>query len=88
MYAPIKTRIDAAEGSLSKLSFSVRRQVDIEAWARAGEELLDLRTTGPFKGRGELLRIAREALLPAWSTGNATQAANALLESRGRTRTA
>lgn len=80
LYAPIKTRIDAAEGSLSKLSFSVRRQVDIEAWARAGEELLDLRTTGPFKGRGELLRIAREALLPAWSTGNATQAANALLE--------
>jgi len=42
--------------------------------------LLDLRTAGPFKGRGELLRIAREMLLPAWSTGDATEAANALLE--------
>lgn len=80
LYAPIKTRIGTAEGSLSKLSFSVRRQVDIESWAKAGEELLDLRTTGPFKGRGELLRIAREALMPAWSSGNAAQAANALLE--------
>jgi len=80
LYAPIKARIDAAEGSLSKLSFSVRRQVDIAAWANAGEALLDLRTTGPFKGRGELLRITRESLLSAWTTGNAEQVANALLE--------
>ena len=80
LYAPIKARIGAAEGSLSKLSFSVRRHVDIASWASAGEELLDLRTNGPFKGRGELLRVAREALLPAWSTGDASQAAQALLE--------
>lgn len=80
LYAPIRMRIDAAEGSLSKLSFSVRRQVDITTWASAGEDLLDLRTAGPFKGRGELLRIARETLLPAWSTGDAAQAATALLE--------
>lgn len=80
LYAPIKARIDSAEGSLSKLSFSVRRQVDIETWASDGEALLDLRTAGPFKGRGELLRIARKMLLPAWSTGDATEAANALIE--------
>jgi len=80
LYAPIKKRLDVAEGSLSELSFSVRRHVDIAAWAAAGEELLDLRTNGPFKGRGELLRVAREALLPAWSTGDASQAAQALLE--------
>jgi len=80
LYAPIKARIDAAEGSLSKLSFSIRRQVDIEAWATAGEALLDLRVAGPFKGRGELLRIARKSLQRAWTAGTAEQAANALLE--------
>ncbi|WP_425332362.1 TrlF family AAA-like ATPase [Ralstonia solanacearum] len=80
LYAPIKSRIEAATGSLSKLSFSVRRQVNIAAWAGAGEALLDLRMAGSFKGRGELLRVACETLLPAWSTGDAVQAANALLD--------
>lgn len=80
LYAPIKARIDQAAGSLSKLSFSIRRIVNLEQWARAGEALLDLRTSGPFKGRGELLRVAREGLLPAWANGDATQAAAALLD--------
>lgn len=80
LYAPIKERIDQAAGSLSKLSFSVRRLIDLEQWAGTGEALLDLRTNGPFKGRGELLRVAREGLLPAWATGDAAQAATALLE--------
>ena len=80
LYAPIKERIDQAAGSLSKLSFSVRRVVDLEQWAEAGEALLDLRKNGPFKGHGELLRSARDGLLPAWATGDAAQAAAALLE--------
>lgn len=80
LYAPIKERIDQAAGSLSNLSFSVRRLVDLEQWAAAGEALLDLRTNGPFKGRGELLRSAREGLLPAWTTGDAAQAAGALFD--------
>lgn len=80
LYAPIMARIEAAEGSLSNLSFSVRRQVDLVAWTNTGEALLDLRKTGPFKGRGELLRVARESLLNAWAEGNADQAAHALLD--------
>ncbi|EOX9900098.1 TPA: TrlF family AAA-like ATPase [Pseudomonas aeruginosa] len=80
LYGPIKSRIDEAAGSLSKLSFSVRRVVDLAGWAAKGENLLDLRTNGPFKGRGELLRCARAGLLSAWSTGDATQAATALLD--------
>ena len=80
LYAPIKERIDQAAGSLSKLSFSVRRIVDIERWANTGETLLDLRTNGPFKGRGELLRSAQAGLMPVWAEGNATEAAAALLE--------
>ena len=80
LYAPIKERIDGAAGSLSNLSFSVRRIVDLERWAAKGESLLDLRTNGPFKGRGELLLSARAGLLPAWATGDAAQAAAALLD--------
>ncbi|AGA76201.1 ATP-binding protein [Pseudomonas plecoglossicida] len=80
LYAPIKSRIEGADGSLSKLSFSVRRVVDLAGWATRGEKLLDLRTNGPFKGRGELLRSARAGLESAWSTGNAEMAATALFE--------
>lgn len=74
LYAPIRQRIDTTKGTVSKLSFSVRREVDLDAWASAGEALLDLRTNGPFKGRGELVRAARKNLLPACSTGNASEA--------------
>lgn len=80
LYGPIKSRIDEAAGSLSKLSFSIRRIVDIDGWAARGENLLDLRTNGPFKGRGELLRCARAGLLPALTTGDASEAASALLD--------
>lgn len=80
LYAPIKARIDEATGSLSKLSFSVRRNVDLAQWAAKGEDLLDLRTNGPFKGRGELLRSARTGLMAAWANGDAAQAATALLD--------
>nr|WP_315594112.1 AAA family ATPase [uncultured Cupriavidus sp.] len=80
LYAPIKERIEQAGGSLSKLSFSVRRAVDIGKWAARGESLLDLRKTGPFRGRGELQKRATEKLFSTWSTGSAATAAGALLE--------
>jgi hypothetical protein len=80
LYAPIKRRIDAAEGSLSKLSFSIRRKVAIETWAATGEKLLNRRIAGPFRIQGELLRVAREALMSAWSEGDAVQATDALRE--------
>lgn len=80
LYAPIKARIEEAGGSLSKLSFSIRRSVDIGRWASAGEALLDLRRSGPFQGRGSLLQRAREQLLPTWSTGDAAAASAALMD--------
>ena len=80
LYVPIERRIAEAEGALSKLSFSVHRMVDVKEWAREGEGLLDLRKSGPFKGRDTLLNIAREKLLPDWSKGSAQDASNALLE--------
>lgn len=78
LYRPIKERIDAGEGSLRKLSFSVRRKVAMPAWTEAGESLLDLRKSGAFKGRGELLTAAKTVLAVAWGTGGSKDASAAL----------
>jgi hypothetical protein len=78
LYAPLKRRIESEKGTLSKLSFSVKRMVDLERWAELGEELLDLRKNGAFKGRGSLLAKARVELLPAWESGDAAAAADAM----------
>jgi energy-coupling factor transporter ATP-binding protein EcfA2 len=72
LYAPLMERLAAASGTLKKLSFSVRRTADIESWGSvAEEELLDRRRTGPFQGRGSLIRHATRALKRAWETGSA-----------------
>jgi hypothetical protein len=78
LYAPIKARTAADTGSMARLAFTVKRQVDMERWAATGESLLDLRT-GPFRGRGQLQAVATSALLPAWQHGTAEEAAAALL---------
>jgi AAA domain, putative AbiEii toxin, Type IV TA system len=70
LYAPLVTQLTTAGGSLAKLSFSVTRIADHEAWAKKGEDLFDLRG-GPFKGIGSLAKIAATALRPAWETGTA-----------------
>ena len=72
LYAPLMARLAASSGTLKKLSFSVRRIADVQAWGSvAEEELLDRRKTGPFYGRGSLIAAATEALKPAWETGSA-----------------
>lgn len=72
LYAPLMARLAASSGTLKKLSFSVRRIADVQAWGSvAEEELLDRRKTGPFYGRGSLIAAAIEALKPAWETGSA-----------------
>lgn len=77
MYSPLKGMLGAEKGTLGKLTFSVRRIVDVEAWSRQGESLLDLRT-GVFRGHGELLNQVREKLLPAWEMGASADVANAM----------
>lgn len=78
MYEPLSTMLAMQSGTLGKLSFSVRRVVDVDAWAARGEELMDLRTGTTFRGRGELLRVASDALLPAWETGASADVAEAM----------
>ncbi|WP_254027712.1 TrlF family AAA-like ATPase [Mesorhizobium ventifaucium] len=74
LYAPLMARLAASSGTLKKLSFSVRRIADVEAWGSvAEEELLDRRKAGPFYGRRSLITAATEALKPAWETGSAAE---------------
>lgn len=68
LYRPLRDRI-GEEPRLGKLSFTVGRVVDIQAWATRGEALFDLRTP-PFQGHGKLLEAARTALLEPWRTGD------------------
>jgi hypothetical protein len=82
LYEPLKARLDAEQGALGKLSFSIRRSVDVAAWAQAGEDLLDLRKAGPFKGRGALLEAAQAELLLAWEKGSSVEVAGAMARFR------
>ncbi|WP_352764497.1 TrlF family AAA-like ATPase [Mesorhizobium sp. M0847] len=74
LYAPLMVRLAASSGTLKKLSFSVRRIADVEAWGSfAEEELLDRRKAGPFYGRRSLITVAIEALKQVWETGSAAE---------------
>jgi hypothetical protein len=78
LYAPLTQRLEVEGRTLAKLSFTVSRVADIEAWAREGEDdLFDLRS-GPFAGKGTLARKAREIFEQAWTTGNAASATEAM----------
>jgi hypothetical protein len=77
LYAPLEQRISGESGSAAKLSFKVRRLVDVEAWADRGEELLDLRKGSTLR-RGSLAEIAKQVLVPTWESGSADEAATAL----------
>lgn len=82
MYEPLSAMLSAQMGTLGKLSFSVRRVVDVDVWAARGEELMDLRTGTTFRGRGELLRVATDVLLPAWESGASADVAEAMANFR------
>ncbi|MGN8124537.1 TrlF family AAA-like ATPase [Pseudomonas sp. 22082] len=69
LYAPIRSKLEAASGTLKKLSFSITRTVDIDAWAVEGEALLNLTKKGPFRGKGALKEIAGAFLREPWLEG-------------------
>jgi energy-coupling factor transporter ATP-binding protein EcfA2 len=78
LYAPLAARLEGETGTLGKLGFSVRRLVDAESWTLIGEELLDLRKGGPFRGKGSLLAAISEELVPAWQWGNSKDVTEAI----------
>jgi energy-coupling factor transporter ATP-binding protein EcfA2 len=69
LYAPLTDRLTASGGTLAKLSFTVSRVADVEAWAkRAERDIFDLRG-GPFKRIGTLAAEARPIFEEAWTKG-------------------
>lgn len=70
LYFPIKELLKNAQGTLNKLSFSVARTVDIDAWSAEGESLLNLTKKGPFRGRGTLREKVMESLNSPWMQGD------------------
>ncbi|ADV83159.1 TrlF family AAA-like ATPase [Terriglobus saanensis] len=74
LYAPLLTRLRSSSGTLRKLGFAVTRLVDAGAWGEFAEEkLIDRRKSGPFSGRGSLIKLADAELKPAWERGDASQ---------------
>lgn len=70
LYLPIMTKLSLASGTLNKMSFKIKRIVDVESWAESGERLFDLRKESSFKGKGTLKNLAEESLLRAWTEGS------------------
>ena len=71
LYSPLLERLREGQGSLKKLAFVVHREAAVDQWAKAGENQLDLRNKGPFRGKDTLRQLADEALKQAWETGDA-----------------
>ena len=78
LYQPLQDRLDSEKGTLQKLRFSVIRKVDIDAWAEAGERLIDKSKAGRFRGIGTLTQIIKDALEDVWKTGTAKEISEAM----------
>jgi len=84
LYAPLMNRLRESDGTVTKLSFTVRRVANVAKWANRGEdELFDLRG-GPFKGIGSLERQANAMLKTAWTSGTAEAVSKAMSEFRAK----
>jgi hypothetical protein len=84
LYRPLATMLEKESDAVRLLRLVVLRTVDLDEWVSRGEELIDLRKTGTFKGKGSLAVFAREQLLPAWQTGTAAEVSSAMSEFRAK----
>jgi hypothetical protein len=81
LYGPLMTRLANSPGTLRRLTFSVSRVVDANAWAGFAEgQLIDCRRSGPFYGRGSLTARANAELKPVWETGSAVEIRTAMAD--------
>lgn len=78
LYSPLETKLSSAGDSIGRLRLKVVRRVDLDSWAVRGEELIDLRKAGKFKGRGSLASFAKQNLVPAWEAGTAEEVGEAM----------
>ena len=82
LYEPLDAQLKATEGSVARLAVSIKRHVDVEAWAAEGERLLDLRRSDGFRGQGALLVEADKYLRKAWETGDGAAVSAAMAKFR------
>jgi len=78
LYGTLQKSLESASGSLKRLRLAVSREIDLNAWVQAGEELLDLRKDSQLRGHGALEGHAGRLLTPAWQTGTADQVGEAM----------
>lgn len=78
LYEPLDAQLKSAEGAVSRLAVSIKRHVDVNAWAAAGERLLDLRRGDSFRGHGALLAATEKHLRTAWETGDGANVSAAM----------
>ena len=78
LYAPLDRLLRTFGPTVAKLRLTVLRRVDLQAWVYQGEQLIDLRTAGPFRGSGGIKPVVEAGLLPAWAAGDGGQAAVAI----------
>ncbi len=78
LYMPLQDRLEKEEGTLGKLTFSVKRKVDIDTWAEAGERLIDRSKAGEFRGVGKLTQIIKKELEDVWKKGSDKEIAHAM----------
>jgi ABC-type hemin transport system ATPase subunit len=78
LYRPLEQTIKASSDTVRRLRFVVTRKVDLEAWAEAGEDLIDLRKATAFQGHGALKTQAAGYLAKPWLSGSAEEVSAAM----------
>ena len=66
IYSPLSKMLENTSGILNKFSLITKRTANIDYWVSKGEELLDLRKSGKFRGHGELIEVVKHELLDKW----------------------
>ena len=82
LYSPLQKRLNSQKDTLSKLTFSVNRIVDIKQWADSGERLIDRSKKGKFRGVGKLTEIIKDELEDIWKNGSSKEIAVAMSDFR------
>jgi hypothetical protein len=72
LYGPVHDKFasDTSSPHERELEFSIRRDINLDAWLERGGTLFDQRKTVPFGTMQELAKKARSILVPAWSSGD------------------
>jgi ABC-type lipoprotein export system ATPase subunit len=76
LYAPLADSLARGNENEKRLEFSVRRTIDVEAWAARGEDLVDQRKRP--RDQKTLIEHAREHMVDNWQRGDAAAIATGI----------